>query len=206
VETLSAKQTPGHAEPAWDIAKLFPNQGDWSEEEYLDLSGRTNRFVEMVDGRIEVLDTATSSHQRIVASMCSALNAFVRARKLGELIIGAYPVRLRERTFLEPDLVFMLAEHAGRLGEEYAEGADLVVEVPSKDRDRDLEMKRVEYAQARIPEYWIVDPREQRIMVLRLAHGEYEAHGEFTGRDRATSVLLPGFEVETRQVFAAVQI
>jgi Uma2 family endonuclease len=51
----------------------------------------------------------------------------------------------------------------------YADGADLVIEVLSKDRDRDLQMKRLEYAQAGIPEYWIGDPRDQRITVLRLA-------------------------------------
>jgi hypothetical protein len=31
-------------EPAWDIARLFPAQGEWSEEDYLELD--TNRLVE----------------------------------------------------------------------------------------------------------------------------------------------------------------
>jgi len=31
-------------EPAWDVARLFPHQGAWSEQEYLELNG--NRLVE----------------------------------------------------------------------------------------------------------------------------------------------------------------
>jgi hypothetical protein len=36
------------AEPAWEVALLFPNQGAWSEEEYLALD--TNRLVEFTHG------------------------------------------------------------------------------------------------------------------------------------------------------------
>ena len=44
-------------EPTWEIATLFPNQGQWSEDEYLALN--TNRFVEYRDGFMEVLPMPT---------------------------------------------------------------------------------------------------------------------------------------------------
>ena len=50
--------------PAWEIALLFPPQGEWSETEYLALD--TNHLVEFSDGCIEVLPMATIFHQRIV--------------------------------------------------------------------------------------------------------------------------------------------
>ena len=196
---------PVNPEPAWEIAQLFPNQGDWSEGEYLDLVHRTNHLLELIDGRIVVLDMPKRSHQRIVLFLRDVLLAFVGPRGLGEVLVAGYPVRLRPRKFREPDIVFLLAQNADRMGEDYAQGADLVMEVVSEDRRRDLEIKRAEYAEAGIPEYWIVDPREQRITVLRLAEGGYVTHGDFAPGDRAASALLPGFEVEVHQVFAAIK-
>ena len=55
------------------------------------------------------------------------------------------------------------------MGEQFSLGADLVIEVVSdQGRPRDLEIKRQEYAQAGIPEYWIVDPQLEQITVLAL--------------------------------------
>ena len=78
-------------------------------------------------------------------------------------------------------------------------GADLVMEVVSagdEARRRDLTQKREEYAQAGIPEYWIVDPELGQITVLTLEDQIYVVHGEFKRGDRATSKLLPGFAVD----------
>ena len=114
-------------------------------------------------------------------------------------------VRLWPDKFREPDVVFMRAEHAGRVTDEYYEGADLVVEVVSTgnvDRHRDLVTKREEYAQAEIPEYWIVDPELAQITVLSLDGQAYAVHGEFKRGEQATSKLLPGFSVDVSAVFA----
>ena len=68
---------------------------------------------------------------------------------------------------------------------------------------RDLEVKRLEYAQARIPEYWIVDPRDAKITVLTLDGDSYAVHGEFAPGEQATSRLLPGFTVAVTEALAA---
>jgi Uma2 family endonuclease len=190
------------AEPAWDVARLFPEQGAWSEEEYLALGG--NRLVEFSDGHVEVLPIPTTSHQLIVAFFYQALRGFVIARAAGTVLFAPLRVRLWPGKFREPDIIFMAAEHASRIGEAFWEGADLVMEVVSDDdRRRDLETKRREYAQAGIAEYWIVDPREGRITVLRLDGTVYAIHGEFAAGTQATSHLLPGFSVEVAAALAA---
>src|SRR5262249_15515536 len=70
-------------------------------------------------------------------------------------------------------------------------------------RRRDLRKKRLEYAKARIPEYWIIDPRDEKIIVLRLVGKGYVLHGEFTKGMTASSHLLPGFNVDVTAAFAA---
>ena len=81
-----------------------------------------------------------------------------------------------------------------RRQDRYWLGADLVVEVVSPDDPgRDLIEKRADYAEGGIPEYWIVDPRDETITVLALKDGAYVEHGVFTRGAAALSALLEGF-------------
>ena len=163
--------------PAWQIAKLFPDQGDWSESDYLLLTERSNRLAEFTDGRIEVLPMPTMVHQRIVRYLIGLLLSLVGNR--GEVLFAPLRVRLRSGKFREPDVLFMLAEHADRMNNEFWEGADLVMEIVNEDDpERDLQTKRLEYAEAGIPEYWIVDPRMKTVTVLKLEEGRYVTYSE----------------------------
>jgi Uma2 family endonuclease len=196
-------RTPAMPEPTWDIAYLFPAQGTWDEEEYLALE--TNRLVEFSNGYLEVLPMPTTTHQLLVAYLHGLLFAFATQHDLGTALLSALRVRLWRGKFREPDVVFMRKEHSDRIGEEYWKGADLVMEVVSddpKDRRRDLQTKRREYARAAISEYWIVDPQLEEITVLRLIGKRYVVHGKHSLGAQASSHLLPGFIVDVSAVFA----
>jgi Uma2 family endonuclease len=176
----------------------------WSVADYLALE--TNRLIEFSHGQLEVLPVPTKSHQRLVAALFRLLTAYLALSPRGEALFAPYRVQVWPGKFREPDIIFLLTEHASRFGDDYARGADLVVEVVSPDdRRRDLETKRNEYAQAAIPEYWIVDPEAQRITVLTLAGAEYAVHGEFGAGDQATSPLLSGFAVDVAALFAGAE-
>ncbi|MCS6909131.1 MAG: Uma2 family endonuclease [Anaerolineales bacterium] len=192
--------------PTWEIAYLYPYQGAWSEADYMAL--RPNRHVEYTDGYVEVLPMPTYTHQRIVRFLLRALEAFVFSRQLGEVMFAPLRVQIRPEKYREPDIVFMRAEHSDRLGNEFWIGADLVMEVVSDDdesRMRDFERKRRDYAEGRIPEYWIVDPATERITVLVLEGAAYRTHGEFGRGEQATSATLPGFAVDVAAVFDAAR-
>jgi Uma2 family endonuclease len=200
-----SKRTSRGAEPSptWEIAELFPLQGTWSEEEYLGLPG--NRLVEFSNGFLEVLPMPTTSHQALLAFVYDCLSRHVAPLDLGRVLFAALRVRLWKGKFREPDLVFMLKKHHHRIREEFWDRADLVMEIVSgnpEDRRRDLKIKRHEYARARIPEYWIIDPREETITVLRLSGKRYVVHGTFGKGTQATSHLLPGFVVDVTAAFA----
>ena len=189
------------AELTWEIAQLFPAQGQWSEEEYLALD--TNRLVEFSHGRAEVLPMPTQSHQLLVIALFALLHSFVRTRTLGTVLLAPMRVQLWPGKYREPDILFMRAEHDDRRTERRWFGADLVMEVVNPDDPaRDLVIKRREYAQAGIPEYWIADPTRKSITVLTLSGQTYVLHGAFDEDAVATSVLLDGFTVNVRAVFA----
>jgi Uma2 family endonuclease len=198
-----ARQAHPGGEPVWELAYLYPPQGKWSEEAYLALPG--GMAVEFVDGTVEVLPMPTLAHQFIVLHLYRLLNEYARANALGWVLAAPLPVRLRPRVYREPDVLFLSANKPERRAGDYPDGADLVMEVVSggrEDRRRDLVVKRAEYAAAGIAEYWIVDPDERAITVLRLEGDAYVVHGHFI-EGTATSALLPGFVVVVAEVWAA---
>lgn len=193
-------------EPVWELARLFPYQGEWREEDYLALE--TNLFIEFDHGYLEFLPMPTRAHQRIMLYLYRLLWAFVESRQLGEVLTAPMPVKLSEEKYREPDVVFTAYDSPEKFKGAYPTGADLVMEVVSgsqEDRKRDLVVKREEYAKASIPEYWIIDPENNRITVLHLSGKIYQEHGVFGEGERASSVLLDGFEVEVTAVFAAAK-
>jgi len=190
-------------EPTWDVTRLFPAQGSWTEQDYLDLN--TNQLVEFSHGFVEFLPMPTIFHQRILKFLFNALQAFVTAQNLGEVLFRGVRVQLWPGKYREPDVVFLRAEHADRVTVDYWEGTDLVMEVVSgsdDDRRRDLKQKREEYALAGIPEYWIVDPELDQITLLTLDGTSYAVHGEFSRGEQATSKLLPSFAVDVSAALA----
>jgi Uma2 family endonuclease len=203
-----ASVTFGPGEPAWDVALLYPMQGTWSQEEYLRLTDSSNVLIEYTAGRIEVLAMPTIEHQLILRFLMDVLRAFVEPKQLGMVLFAGTRVYLAPDKYREPDIVFNFTEHHAQSGKRYYQGADLVMEVVSDDeesRERDLNKKRLDYAEGGIPEYWIVDPQEKQITVLALEGPSYATHGEFREGDQATSKLLAGFAVPVSAVFEAAK-
>jgi Uma2 family endonuclease len=150
----------------------------------------------------------TIAHQLIVLYLHEILKAFVRCHASGLALVAPLPVHLWPGKYREPD-VFYLRPDRLRSRPRYPDGADLAMEVVSdtdEDRDRDLVVKRQEYATAGIAEYWIVDPQERQITVFTLDGQTYRVHGVFAPGERATSVLLAGFEVDVEAAFDAGQV
>ncbi len=179
----------------------LPRQGKWSDEDYLWLTDETNRLVEFTDGFVEALPMPTSTHQAVLSFLNDCFKEHV-VRLGGLVLFSALRVRVRQGKFREPDLLVLLDRDDPRFQDRFWLGADLVLEVVSpKGRRRDLVQKPLDYAEAGIPEYWIVDPREETITVLALDGDAYTKHGVFERGGTATSPLLQGLEIDVDAVF-----
>ena len=186
------------------MALYYPHQGEWTEEEYLNLD--TNRLVEFTDGVLEFLPMPGPAHFRISRFLTDALRSFVEPQELGEVFWAPYSVRVSESSFREPDIGFLATDRVPADNTPPV-GADLVMEIVSpdpKDKQRDYEKKRTDYAQAQIPEYWTVDPDAETITVLVLTDGAnaYTEFGVFSSGQQAHSVLLPGFAIDAAACFS----
>jgi Uma2 family endonuclease len=185
------------------VCGVLPRQGAWSEEEYLWLTDRSRRLIEFTDGYVQELPMPTSSHQVILAFLYRLFHGWIGPRG-GVVLFSALRLRVREGMFREPDLLLLRDRADPRFQDRYWLGADLVVEVVSPDRpERDLVDKRIDYAEAGIPEYWVVDPRDQTITVLDLRADGYVEHGVHARGAEASSRLLAGFRVHVAEAFDA---
>ena len=77
-------------ELACEIARLFPPQGAWSEDEHLGLPG--NHLSEFDHGRIEVLSMPSELHQFLVAMLYRTPVGYVGSRNLGVVLFAPFPV------------------------------------------------------------------------------------------------------------------
>ncbi len=180
-------------------------QGTWTVEQYLRLTDHANRLFEFADGELELLTMPTDRHQVIIALLYRVLFPYME-RIGGVVLFAALRLQIREGKFREPDLMLLLDANDPRRENRYWLGADLVVEVVSEDDpERDTVVKRADYAEGRIPEYWIVNPIDETVTVLQLAEEKegYTEHGVFRRGEAATSALLPEIGVQVNAVFDA---
>lgn len=185
------------------LLELLPDQGNWSEEKYLWLTDHTSRLVEFTDGYLEMLPMPTPRHQIILAFVFLAFHNFVSPLG-GRVLFSGLRLQLRPGKFREPDLLLLRDAKDPRQNDRFWTWADLVLEVVSKDNPhRDLVDKRHDYANAKIPEYWIVNPLTETILVYRLKGRKYPKADKFARGSRATSHLFPDFSVNVDAVFDA---
>ena len=102
----------------------------------------------------------------------------------------------------EPDIVIILSERQHIVGRSRVEGApDIVVEILSTDRSRDLVRKRQIYAEAGVLEYWPIDPHNDTVTQLELRDGAYVERAVLGVEDVLTTPLLPGLAIPLAEIF-----
>jgi len=139
---------------------------DWADEDTL---------AEWEDGEVVMSTPASRQHQAISGFLYQLLNTYVEVRRSGAAILPPFQMKL-VNSGREPDLIFVANQNLGRLKETYLDGpADLVVEIISPESEgRDRGDKFYEYEKAGIPEYWLIDPRRERVEFYQLdARGQY---------------------------------
>lgn len=156
----------------------------------------SNQPCELWDGELIMSPTPSFFHQKIAFRFQRALQDWVAAHGLGEVVGAPLDMVLSPRRVAQPDVIFIAKERLNIIQRVVMGPGDLVAEVISPGgRTRDRIEKRDLYEQHGVKEYWIIDPEAETVDVLFLEAGAYvlvlrKGRGELAG-----SRLLPGFEV-----------
>ncbi|WP_353930169.1 Uma2 family endonuclease [Okeanomitos corallinicola TIOX110] len=181
-----------------------------SFEEYLSYNDGSDKLYELYNEELIELPIKSGTNVQIanrILLIFALLIGIDRVRGHGlELEVRGEP---RNRY---PDLTIIQEEHIKLLANRNTIRLTmlpplLVVEVVSPgelQRDRDFVAKRLQYQDCGIPEYWIIDPEKQSILVLELVDKVYHEVGIFAGNDLVISPQFKSLNLPALQIFEQV--
>jgi Uma2 family endonuclease len=187
-----------------------------SFDEYLSYSDKTpmEGFYELIDGELIELPPESELNNWIADNLqfLFAITQVVSRRliKTHSCEVQVPVLQPKDAANRYPDLVVLRPEHLQLTQRRLTITLDmppprLIVEVvsPGKtNRDRDYIHKRAQYATIQVPEYWLIDPVAQTVMVLSLAGDTYQEVGVFNQQATIVSVEFAGLQLTVDQIFA----
>ena len=162
----------------------------WTLEELHSLPDDGNKY-ELIHGELFVTPAPSDNHETVAARLTRLIDRYVEANGLGLVYRPRAVIRIGEDTEVEPDLMVRQPQASRRASWMGAPTPILVVEIASPTtRHRDRLYKRTAYAEAGIPEYWMVDSDERTISVARPGHEDVIARETLTWHPAGAALPL----------------
>jgi Uma2 family endonuclease len=141
--------------------------------------------VELIEGEIVEMSPIGAPHMAAVAALTRLLISHVGERAW---LWGQGPVRIPPRSIPQPD-VALLRPRSYRREDATTADALLFIEVADTSLQYDRTVKLRLYAQAGIPEYWVVDVNTDTVEVYRSPSGEQYATRQVLARGESIAPL-----------------
>ncbi len=138
-------------------------------------------LIEIINGDLFIVPSTTISHQRISSKLEFQLQLFLQTNKLGEVLHAPIDVVLSEENVVIPDIIFVLNDNRSIIKDKNIEGSpDLIIEITSTNKKRDLISKKQLYEKYRVKEYIIINPEENFVLTYILGEeGKYNKGKEY---------------------------
>ena len=162
-------------------------------------------IYELINGILMKKSAPQPRHQRISRKLLRLMDNFIQDKSLGEIFYSPIDVFLDDENVPQPDLVFVsnarssiVDDREGILGV-----PDLVVEIISPSSMRlDRVIKKELYEAFAVPEYWLIDPKNDAIEVFAFQNGRYKSVAFANDlNEKIASTVLIGFEVSLSDIF-----
>lgn len=158
---------------------------------------------ELIEGELILAAAPNIAHQTTQGKLGWRMASTVETEELGYVFFSPCDVVLSEHNTFQPDLVFVSRENAGIITDANIQGApDLVVEIISpSSTGRDWVTKRDLYAKYGVKKYWLIDPINRTLWVMRLRNGYLELSDTLYEGDTLTASTIKGFSVNISDIF-----
>jgi Uma2 family endonuclease len=175
----------------------------WTYEDLFDLPDDGRRY-EIIEGVLYEMPAPNMEHAELISNLILRVLWPVVEPIGGRVYTAPLDVFLRGANPVQPDVFVLLPEQFGHKSKRGVEGPPaLIVEVLSPSNpEHDRATKRLLYARAGVPEYWLVSPETATVEVLVLDGDSYRTHARVAGDELLTSPTLPALACPASVVFA----
>ena len=179
-----------------------------SYEEFMEISEKSTLRMELINGEIYLLPSPNIGHQEILGRLYLLFNEYFNGKKC-RVFLAPFDVHLKKKDMKTPDVVqpdlLVACDLENNVTEEgrYMGTPDLVVEILSDStRNKDMIDKLNSYMLSRVKEYWVVDPKQETIIIYSFENNEIGRIRAFERGSVARSMIFDGLSAEIDILFS----
>ena len=167
------------------MSEALAHANIYTEEDYYNLP--ENVRAELIDGQIYYMAAPSRIHQKILMFLSKTIANYIDSKDGScEVYPAPFAVKLFEdddKTVVEPDISVICDPN--KLTERGCTGApDWIVEIVSPSTSSHDYIRKLNlYAKAGVKEYWIIDPRTEKVFVYHLDQADVNADS-YTFQDK----------------------
>ncbi len=174
-------------------------------EEYLTYEDGTDNKYELILGKLELMNPPTVRHFLIAKFLEQTFDREIQKKSLNWLCFREAGIRTGWQKSRLPDLFIIdknVAMESLDSSAVFQTTPFLIIEIVSPESiKRDYRYKRSEYAALEVPEYWIVDPQDNKVTVLVLNEGLYE-ETVFSEKGQIVSSIFTELELTVQEILS----
>lgn len=178
-----------------------------SYEEFMEIYEKSELRMEYINGEMVLLTSPSMNHQEISGNLYVTLRDYLLGKKC-KVFYSPFDVHFFKKNFKEPDvmqpdlLIACDTEEATTENNRYMGTPTLVIEILSPStRAKDMIDKLNTYSLSGVAEFWIVDPKNQSVLVYQFKDYSIEHFQSYNISDALTSYTFPCLNVAMRDIF-----
>ncbi len=181
-----------------------------SYEEFMEIYEKSTLRMEFINGEIYILASPNIGHQQIVGRLFLIFNEYFKGKKC-KVFLAPFDVHFVKKGFdvpdvMQPDLLVACdMEVEGNVTKKgrYMGTPSLVIEILSEStRSKDMIDKLNTYMLSGVKEYWIIDTKQESIMIYTFDDAQIDELNVFKKGKSASSLIFKGLSADVGDLFS----
>jgi prevent-host-death family protein len=178
-----------------------------SYEEFMEISEKSRLRMEYINGEIHILSSPNIGHQEILGRLHLLFAEYFKDKQC-RVFLAPFDVHFEKKDLKEPDVMqpdlLVACDLENNVNEKnrYMGIPTLVIEILSKStRKKDIIDKLNTYMISGVEEYWIVDPKQENIMIYSFESYEIDRYTIYEKGEMTQSLIFEALTADNENLF-----